>query len=350
VLASTMEGDQETVTLLYSDSTMEEGLPVSWLQGNATAPQSGFQTKKKPRVAPIDSATGRPKVGIRTGSLEQQRCQVMIVVDKATSNLKELMTPRAGCVVSLEHVFDRATGSPPRRQKRVEPTGMAVLTAYGESATIPSRRSSLGDEEEVGMDETLLRRLAKAGEACSIVEQPSVDPAPQWIKDVMFEAGKKAGSLSRENRAFAETLLGLALEYLLASGALNTSTMFDNFAPHASARLKMGTPGSEEGVDHIISPIIAIMTVLAAHPSCGGVLSCEEIAMAKDEATTVYTLSDGKQRHLHALWRLFDVKHDGLRRCVDHYERSRPMPACLTRKSKKIETAVNQTNPCWQLA
>merc|ERR1719313_2069815 len=113
--------------------------------------------------------------------------------------------------------------------------------------------------------------------------------------------------------------------------------MFDNFEPYTSIRTSGVRGGSDGDTEAWHRQLLQPAHSLLHHLSARGVLEQHTPPACKGESSCSFSARDGQQRKLGALWRFFDSRHDALRRCIDHYERSRAMPACASRRKTSTD-------------
>jgi len=347
---------ERRLQVLYNDERCEDGVLESQLIGEAHAPATGFNSTQKP------AAAGRRCVGVRTGDIAAQRCNVLRVVDAATTNLAVLMLPRS-TNVSLELCVELVTRPSAAAKARVRRRGSSASTGSegsegrpGSEGRLESGSDGASEAEEAqraehgSAEESFNTRVQAAGEAISVMDPPSTPPAPRFLLDLMFEIGKVAVGLTPEERPLATRLASLVLEYLLVGGVVCSSTLLDNFDRFANIRTSQAArayKGAKEAAwcDKLLQPVRTLLVQLAR----GDVLANTQENEDEGEGVWAYAACDGQQCALNAVWRFFDVEHDGLRRCIERYERMRPPLACATRKRVVLLKPPTAPNPLWKL-
>merc|ERR1711998_297293 len=146
-----------------------------------------------------------------------------------------------------------------------------------------------------------------------------------WLLGVMYEMGRVAVGLDPRQRAVAQRFVALVLEFMLAGGDLSSELLLEMFGAHAMTAIPKGcTAGADMDVwyERVLEPVRALLVLL-------------EQAGALERVEERLSVQDGKDQTLHTLRRLFSIDIDTLRRCVDRYERLRPVPSCANAPTRR---------------
>jgi len=247
---------------------------------------------------------GSSTLGQRAASKEEQQRQVALLIDCATTDMSTIIGNKSTSkVISLESAVDQA------------------------QSCCDSTAESVAD------------KVLVAAQTMALEEVESPYPSISFFLVMMFELGRATAKLDLEERQFAAGFIAVCLEYLLVGGQVDQARIMENFEANVrrqdsitalknstSCKRLIASAGARDGWhEKLLLPVRTMLTqletsgVLEALPGAGG----------------IFKLVDGQHQSLHTFRRFFGSGADALRRCIDRYERTRPLPAACAAKPRK---------------